>query len=159
DLGGRIKLALPHGAEATMETRTDLVYLDMDQATLDAQYDNRAAAPDFDVWQALRTERSTHARSSMRCELDVRYGDSPRQAMDISPAGPDTPVEIYIHGGAWKLKTKHDVSFIAEPLVPAGVTFVAIDHDPAAAPAVTLDDIVAQVRAAIAWVHRNIASY
>jgi arylformamidase len=129
----------------------------MDQATLDAEYDNRAAAPDFEVWQALRTERSTRARETMRCALDVRYGDSARQAVDIFPAGPDSPVEIYIHGGAWKLKTKDDVSFIAEPLVPAGVTFVAIDHDVAGQ--VTLDEIVAQIRAGIAWVYRNIASF
>jgi arylformamidase len=141
-----------------MNVRTEPVYLGMDQATLDAEYDNRAAAPDFDVWQALRTERSARARQTMRCELDVAYGNSPAQALDIFPAGPGAPVEVYIHGGAWKLKTKADVSFIAEALVPAGVTFVALDHDRAAAPAVTLDDIVAQIRAALAWVHRNIAA-
>jgi arylformamidase len=140
-----------------METRTGAVYLDMDQATLDAEYDNRAAAPDFEVWQALRTERSTQARETLHCALDVRYGTSSRQALDIFPAGPDTPVEIYIHGGAWRLKTKDDVSFIAEPLVPEGVTFVAIDHDIAGT--VTLDEIVAQVRAAVAWTYRNIATY
>jgi arylformamidase len=140
-----------------METRTGPVYLGMDQATLDAQYDNRAAAPDHEVWGALRSERSARARETMRCILDVRYGDSSRQALDIFPSGPDSPVEIYIHGGSWKLKSKDEVSFIAEPLVPAGVTFVAIDHDIAGT--VTLDEIVAQIRAAVAWVYRNIAGY
>jgi arylformamidase len=141
-----------------METRTAPVYLGMDQATLDAQYDTRSAAPDHEVWGSLRTERSVRARTTLACRLDVHYGPSPRQALDIFPAPtPGAPVEIYIHGGAWQNKSKDDVSFIAEPLVPAGVTFVAIDHD--LAPAVTLDEIVAQVRSAIAWVHRNIADY
>jgi arylformamidase len=77
--------------------------------------------------------------------------------MDIFPAGPDSPVEIYIHGGAWQLKTKEDVSFIAEALVPAGVTFIAVDHDPA--PIANLDAIVGQIRAAVAWIYQNIATY
>lgn len=140
-----------------METRAETVYLGMDQATLDAEYDNRAAAPDFEAWGALRTERSARAREMLDCALDVRYGTTSRQALDIFPAGPGSPVEVYIHGGAWKLKTKDDVSFIAEPLVPEGVTFVAVDHD--AAGVATLDDVVAQVRAAVAWIYRNIATY
>jgi arylformamidase len=129
----------------------------MDQATLDSAYNTRGAVPDHEVWGALRSDRSAQARATMDCELDVRYGESGRQAMDIFPAGPDSPVEIYIHGGAWKLKAKDDVSFIAEPLVPAGVTYVAIDHDPATS--ASLDEIVGQIRASIAWIHRNITRY
>jgi len=134
----------------------------MDQATLEREYDLRTAVPDHEVWAARRTLWSERARSTLDCRLDVRYGTSDRQALDIflatSEAGSDrTPVEIYIHGGAWRAKSKADVSFIAEPLVQAGVTFVAIDHD--LAPGVSLDEIVGQVRSAIAWVHRNIAGF
>jgi arylformamidase len=140
-----------------METRTAPIYLGMDQATLDREYDTRAAAPDHEVWGALRTERSARARATLRCQLNVPYGPTSRQALDIFPAGPNSPVEIYVHGGAWQAKSKDDVSFIAEPLVPAGVTFVAVDHE--LAPSVTLDEIVRQVREAVAWVVRNIERY
>jgi arylformamidase len=129
----------------------------MDQETLDREYDTRGAFPDHDVWGVLRTERSARARATLACHLDVRYGTTDRQAVDIFPAGPNSPVEVYIHGGAWKLKTKDDVSFIAEPLVPEGVTFVALDHDPATT--ATLDTIVDQIRSAVAWVFRNISAY
>ena len=148
-----------------MESATEPVYRGMDQATLDREYDLRTAVPDHEVWAARRTLWSERARATLECRLDVRYGASARQAIDIFPAagaggGPQddgSPVEIYSHGGAWRAKSKEDVSFIAEAFVPAGVTFVAIDHD--LTPTVTLDDIVAQVRAAVAWVHRNIAGF
>lgn len=140
------------------------VYRGMTQAELDAQYDLRTAAPDHEVWAARRTNWSERARAGLACSLGVRYGTTDRQAMDIFPAAEGTvpagglaPVEVYIHGGAWRAKSKEDVSFIAEALVPAGVMFVAIDHD--LLPAVTLDQIVAQVRAAVAWIHRNIAGF
>jgi arylformamidase len=148
-----------------MDSGSRPVYRGMDLATLDREYDQRAAVPDHEVWAAKRTLWSERARRTLDCRLDVRYGTTARQAMDIFPAAgaagaaPDggAPVEIYIHGGAWRAKSKEDVSFIAEALVPAGVTFVAIDHD--LAPTVTLDEIVAQVRAAVAWIHRNIAGF
>jgi arylformamidase len=135
----------------------------MDLATLDREYDLRTAAPDHEAWAAKRTLWSERARATLDCRLDVRYGATARQVLDIFPAaGPGTagagaPLEIYIHGGAWRAKSKDDVSFIAEALVPAGITFVAIDHD--LAPAVNLDEIVAEARAAVAWIYRNAASF
>ncbi len=151
-----------------MESAAEPIYRGMDQETLDREYDLRTAVPDHEIWAARRTLWSERARATLECRLDVRYGTSGRQAMDIFPAAgpgafpaapPDAgaPVEIYIHGGAWRAKSKEDVSFMAEAFVPAGVTFVAIDHD--LAPDVTLDQIVGQVRAAVAWVHRNIAGF
>jgi len=130
----------------------------MDQATLDGQYDARAAAPDHEVWAARRTEWSARTRATLACRLDVRYGSTARQAVDIFPAAAlGAPVEVYIHGGHWRAKSKEDVSFMAEAFVPAGVTFVAMDHD--LIPGVTLDDVVAQARAAVVWVYRNAATF
>ncbi|MSP55450.1 MAG: alpha/beta hydrolase [Myxococcales bacterium] len=147
-----------------MESAAEPIYRGMDQETLDREYDLRTVVPDHESWAAKRTLWSDRARATLECRLDVRYGSSGRQAMDIFPAtGPvappdaGAPVEIYIHGGGWRTKSKEDVSFMAEAFVPAGVTFVAIDHD--LAPDVALDQIVGQVRAAVAWVHRNIAGF
>jgi arylformamidase len=141
------------------------VYRGMTREQLERQYDLRTAVPDHEAWGAKRVEWSARARATLRCELDIRYGETDRQALDIFPAIPPAdaapgwlaPVEIYIHGGAWRAKSKSDVSFVAEPLVPAGVTFVAIDHD--LLPSVTLDEIVAQVRRAVAWIHAHIADH
>ncbi len=134
------------------------VYRGMDQATLDAQYDARAAVPDHAERTARRALWSMRARTSLACDLDVHYGAGARETLDIFPAAqPGAPVEVYIHGGFWRAKSKSDVSFIAEAMVPAGVTFVAIEYD--LVPNVTLDVIVAQSRAAVAWVYRNIGRY
>lgn len=171
-----------------MDSTSRPSYRDLDRAALDREYDLRSAAPDHELWGERRIAWSERARQTLDCQLDVRYGESSRQALDIFPAvqrstgvevagveaggsagvevggsagaeggATGSPVEIYIHGGAWRGKSKADVSFIAEPLVAAGVTFVAIDHD--LAPDVTLDEIVRQVRSAVAWVHREIATY
>lgn len=158
-----------------MELTAAPVYRGMTQDELDRQYDLLTAAPDHEAWAAKRTLWSQRARDTLPCTLDVRYGATARQAMDIFPAGRASgadagrepwsggagggraPVEIYIHGGGWRAKSKADVSFIAEALVPAGVTFVALDHD--LLPGVTLDQIVAQVRAGVAWIHANIAGF
>ena len=53
--------------------------------------------------------------------------------------------------------TRTENSFAAEALVPAGATVVVINY--ALAPAVSLDEIVRQCRAAIAWTWRNARSY
>ena len=141
-----------------MDSNEIPIFRGMDRAALDREYDLRSGVPDHEVWAARRTLWSERARSTLDCRLDVRYGETARQAMDIFPAAhAGAPVEVYIHGGAWRAKSKEDVSFIAEALVPAGVTFVAIDHD--LAPSVTLDEIVAQARSAVAWIHRNIAAF
>ncbi len=133
-------------------------YRGMDQVTLDAQYDARAAAPNHAERTAHRDAWSTRARASLACDLDVHYGAGARETLDIFPAArPGAPVEVYIHGGFWRAKSKSDVSFIAQAMVPAGVTFVAIEYD--LVPNVTLDVIVAQCRAALAWTYRNIARY
>lgn len=132
--------------------------------------DARGAVPDHGALTALRAEWSARARANLRCHLDVPYGAGPRERLDIFPSAQPAarplgqtadrsgaPVEVYIHGGFWRAKTKDDVSFIAEAMVPAGVTFVAIEYD--LLPNVTLDVIVAQCRAAVGWVARNIARY
>ena len=53
--------------------------------------------------------------------------------------------------------TKEDAGFPAKHLVPAGACYVALNF--ALAPKVNLDEIVRQVRSAMAWIYTNIADY
>jgi arylformamidase len=66
---------------------------------------------------------------------------------------------VFIHGGYWRNKvlSKRSYSFCAEPLVKAGALVAMIEYD--LCPEVTVDTIVAQVRAACAWVWRNAAEH
>ncbi|MGH6673701.1 MAG: alpha/beta hydrolase [Xanthobacteraceae bacterium] len=63
------------------------------------------------------------------------------------------PVQIFIHGGAWRNFTKDDYFFVADSLVPYGVHTVLVNFSKL--PAARLPDVADQVRRAIKWVHRN----
>jgi arylformamidase len=134
------------------------VYKQYDQERLDAQYNLRARHPDFqDFFDAYERE-SERVRGALDCRLDVAYGDTPLQALDVFPArAPGAPVQVFIHGGYWQFLDKRHFRYPAQPFVEAGAAFVTVNYD--LAPAVTLDQIVAQCRQALAWCHANAASF
>ncbi|MGH8619001.1 MAG: alpha/beta hydrolase [Burkholderiales bacterium] len=128
------------------------------RAFCEPQYNQGLNVPDRSASLARRQELSARVRRELRSTLDVPYGDSEKEHLDIYPAAGDRcPVMIFIHGGYWQRYDKADVAFLAEPFVKAGVTFVSINYN--LCPVVTLDRIVAEVRAACAWVWRHIAAH
>jgi len=99
--------------------------------------------------------QAQHARSSLRCTLNVPYGPTLAETLDIFPAEvPNAPVFVFIHGGYWRALDSKDFSGVALGLHPLGITTVVINY--ALCPFVTVDEITRQVRAATAWVLRNI---
>jgi arylformamidase len=120
---------------------------------------NPQANPQIDVKGEFerRAQLSAAARGRMTGRYDVRYGPGPRQLLDIFAAGDGhAPIHVYIHGGYWRMGDKNSQSLIAEPFVQAGIPTVLPTYD--LCPQVTLDQLVAQVLDAIAWIHRNAAS-
>jgi hypothetical protein len=62
---------------------------------------------------------------------NVRYGEHPRQVMDVYEAktGKPCPVMFFIHGGGWYLGGKQEVSEIQPArLLSAGISVVAINY-------------------------------
>ena len=132
------------------------VYLDYDQAGLDAQYNNRERFPFYIDYFNKWPEWSQRTRERMGGHLNVAYGDDPAETLDIFPAAEaGAPVHVFIHGGYWYALHKDDFSFVAEGLVPNGVTSVIVNYG--LAPTYRMDEIVRQNRAAIAWLWRHIA--
>jgi arylformamidase len=122
------------------------------------QYNNRLAIPDANVWNERGVTRSAAARSRLRSHLDIAYGPSPRQRIDIYPAAPpDAPILSFIHGGYWRSRDKSEFAFIAEPFVAAGITVAMPEYD--LAPAVSVETIVKQMLAAHAWLYRHGREY
>ncbi|WP_088624670.1 alpha/beta hydrolase [Oceanicola sp. 22II-s10i] len=103
---------------------------------------------------------SASARADYPCTLNVPYGDTARQVLDIFPAEQENaPVIVFIHGGYWRsvTSTKDTSSFVAHGTRPRGYTLVTVEYD--LCPNVTLEALIAQVRASVEWVIRNISAH
>ena len=125
------------------------------QFQIDAQYDPSLRVAD--VAQQLRhyVEQAARARHQLRSLLDVPYGPTRAETLDIFPADrAGAPVFVFLHGGYWRALSSKDFSGVALGLQPLGITTVIVDY--ALCPQVGLDEIVRQARAAVAWVLRRI---
>ncbi|TFY97275.1 alpha/beta hydrolase [Ramlibacter rhizophilus] len=128
------------------------------QSEIDAQYNAGASVPDFPAHLARWREDSAAARRQLPCELRVPYGPTLAETLDIFPAeAPGAPVLVFVHGGYWRALDAEDFSFVALGPRARGFTTVSVNY--ALCPWVSLDEITRQVRASLAWVHRNIARW
>ncbi len=129
-----------------------------DPAFLAREYNNRELFPDHPRHFARWTETSARARATMLCHLEVAYGSSPGEALDIFPARKgDGSALLFVHGGYWRSLDKKDFSFLAPAWVDAGVSLVVVNYD--LCPKVTIERIVQQMLAASAWLYRNAERY
>ncbi len=130
------------------------------QEQLDAQYLTASQLKDPAVFMRQRQADSEEARRLLPHMLDVAYGPTRIERMDIYPAeAPNAPMVMFIHGGYWSTPsiTKDLYAWVARGLQPRGITTLVLDY--AACPRVTLDEIVRQCRAAVAWTHRHAVSF
>jgi arylformamidase len=131
-----------------------MIYRYWDQAALDKQLNARATVGDITPFLDTYARESARMRSEVPCFTGVSYGLSADERLDYFPARqPGSPIFVFIHGGYWRLLDAADSSFMAQMMVSAGAAVVAVNY--ALAPAASLDEIVRQCRAAIAWVWNN----
>jgi arylformamidase len=128
------------------------------QAEFDAQYNPSLALPDPTAPGKHFVATAERARATLACTLDVPYGPTLDETLDIFPADqPNAPVFVFIHGGYWRALSSKEFSGVALGLQAQGITTVVINY--ALCPRVTIDEIVRQTRAALAWTLRNIQTY
>lgn len=123
------------------------------QEELDAQYDLTRTVPDVEVYSRFYDEESALVRSELDHRLGVPFGPTLAEHVDIYPAGEGAPVFVYVHGGYWARRTSREFGFVARGPVSRGAAAVVTNY--ALCPDVTMDEIVRQTRAAVAWVYRN----
>lgn len=129
-----------------------------DQTQIDAQYNAGASIPDFMALMARGQQASARTRDRLPCQLRVPYGPTLAETVDIFPAArPNAPVVVFLHGGYWRRGAAADYSYVAEGPNALGFTTVVVDY--ALCPWVSIDEIVRQARASVAWTYRNIAAY
>ena len=128
------------------------------QEEIDAQYDVERAVPDFRPYADFFIGRSALARESLPCALDVRFGPTRDEYVDIFPARQaGAPVLVFIHGGYWRMLSAKEFSLVALGLAPHNVTVVVTNYT--LCPKVTIDEITRQSRAVIAFLARKAELY
>lgn len=133
------------------------------QEELDWEYKPEIRIEDpkaFEKIIAQRISKADEARAILKRTADVYYGQTRMEKLDIYPAADaGAPIVIFIHGGYWfdaRLK-KENYIWVARGFVARGITTVIIDYD--VCPKVTIDEIVRQCRAAVAWVYKNAETF
>jgi arylformamidase len=130
------------------------LFLDYDKAGLDAQYNLRAAVKDAVEHLGECARRSGVFRAKTNVQVDVPYGPQHGERANIYAAPKaGAPVLVFIHGGYWQRLDKNDFDYVAAPFVEAGAAVVNVNYT--LAPRATMDEIVRQVRGAIAWTWRE----
>lgn len=136
------------------------VFLDYDQAALDAAYDQSRYAPNLQQVIKRYATNSELTRSRLGAPRRVAYGSQPIEQLEIyRTERANAPVQVFVHGGAWRSGVAKDYAFPAEMFVAAGAHYVVPDFAWVQDAGGSLAPISDQIRRALAWVARNAASF
>jgi arylformamidase len=134
------------------------VFLHYDQKALDEAYDQAVYARNRDQILARFAYTSELVRKRLGAPERHRYGDAEIEALDVYRAkAPGAPINVFVHGGAWRAGLARDYGFPAETLVNAGANFAALDFNNVLETGGDLMRMADQVRRGIAWIWKNAA--
>jgi arylformamidase len=147
-------------AEPPPRAKGPLVWLDMDQQELDESYDQSVYAFNQQHIADRRSERNEVALKVLGKPERVAYGAAEIEKVDIyKTRRANTPVMIYLHGGAWRNGRSARSAYLAEPFVKAGAHFINVEFNNVGEVDGDIGVMVDQCRRAVVWVHRNAASF
>jgi len=132
------------------------LYRGYDAAELDRQYNARATVPSFAAEYARYVAERAAVQRDIPRRAGIVYDAASGQTLDFYPAAPGAPLFIWIHGGYWRALSADDNAFAVRGPHARGFSVAVLDY--ALAPAVDLDEIVRQARAAVAFLHRERAA-
>jgi arylformamidase len=125
---------------------------------IEFQFNPRRAVPNVEEHATRMQSLSAQARDRHEGIYDLRYGSGPLATLDVFRASQDhAPVHVFLHGGYWRGRDKSDFSFLADALIPQGITLVVMNYD--LCPQVELPAIVDQVEEGLKWVHEHAAQW
>jgi arylformamidase len=111
----------------------------------EAEYNNRARVPDHPAVMAGWVKDAADYRAKHPPRV-LRYGASERHRIDLFPGSGDGPIVVFIHGGYWQALDGSSFSHCARGLNAHGISVAVPTYD--LCPAVTVGDIIAQMRTA-----------
>ena len=142
---------------ATLErTKGPIVWMGMDQAELDNAYDQAVYAPNQLLVAARNAAANARAKARLGAPQRFQYGASEIESVDVYRCkSASAPINVYIHGGAWRNGRSADFAVLAEPIVNAGAHSVIVDFNNIDDVGGNLMTMAKQVRSAVAWVYSN----
>lgn len=150
----------PSPAQQAPRVKGPPVWLDMDQAELDAAYDQSKYAPNMAQIIERYAANSEAVRARLGAPQRHAYGPTPDEALDVyTTKRANAPINIFIHGGAWRRGLAKDYAYPAELFVHAGAHYVVPDFINVTQANASLMPMAEQVRGAVAWVYRNARSF
>jgi arylformamidase len=147
-------------AAMVQRAKGPLVWLDMDQKELDDAYDQMVYAPNRDQVHKRNMFNSDRVRARLGAPRRIAYGPTTVEQLDLFAASkPNAPINVFIHGGAWRQRAAKDYAFLAEMFVRAGAHFIALDFVGVENTGGDLQPMADQVRRGVAWAYKNAASF
>jgi arylformamidase len=161
-VGTAATAAGPASAQPTPDVRSKAppVWLDMDQKDLDDAYDQRVYAPNMQQVIARVHRNSELVRERLGAPKRLAYGPTPIEALDLYPARTaNAPINVYVHGGAWRAEVAAGNAAHAEMLVGAGAHVAVLDFNSVIETGGSLMIMADQVRRGVAWIYNNAKSF
>ena len=149
---------LPPGKMA--KPKGPLVFLDYDKDEIDFAYDQAPWAPNAPEVSKRNAQKSAAALARLGPPRRLAYGPTDIEKLDIYiTKQPNAPINIFLHGGAWRSGNAKGAAYMSETFVDAGAHFISVDFNNAPEVDGNVMIMAEQVRRAIAWVHKNAASF
>jgi arylformamidase len=159
-LGASEPVLAQQGPPPAGRVRGPLVWLDLDQQELDDAYDQLVYAPNRDQVLKRCSRNSELVRERLGPPKRFAYGPTAIEALDVfTAAAPNAPVNIFVHGGAWRSGLAANYAYAAEMFVRAGAHHVVLDFNNVLETGGDLMAVADQVRQAVAWVYRNAKNF
>jgi len=111
----------------------------------EVEYNNRARVPENPAIMA-GWARDAAAWRELHAPRSIRYGAGARNTIDLFPGDNNGPIVVFIHGGYWQAFDGSSFSHLAAGLNAHGISVAIPSYD--LCPAVTVDQIIGQMRAA-----------
>jgi arylformamidase len=100
----------------------------MDQKELDDAYHQSVYAPNLQQITGRYATNSEATRMRLGPPRQYACGPTPVEGLDVYlTKRSDAPINVFIHGGAWRAGLAKNSAFAAELFVYAGAHFVALD--------------------------------
>jgi arylformamidase len=126
----------------------------MSREELDRGLNNGLAVANSTEIMADWEQRSASLHKRYPAHLDLRYGPRERNRIDVLKAADRAPTLLFIHGGYWQMRAKEFFTLVAEGPLAHGINVALTGYT--LAPDATLDQIVAEIHAAIDYLAREL---